>query len=154
MAIKKFNEWIMEMEGIPSSVNQMQPGGATKMAGNPHAPPALGNATTGDEQQNQQEEEEANHISQSLMTMLDRLMPKLSKLKNKKAGEEVVSMIIDKVHSALPQITQQAFMKLVKGAMQQPAMQQPAMQQPAMQQPAMQQPAMQQPSPHVPPPQQ
>jgi hypothetical protein len=121
MAVKKFNEWITEQEKIPSDANDMQPGGATQMAGNPHSPPALGNAASGVGQQEQQDEEEAKHISQSLMTMLDRLMPKLSKLKNKQAGMEVVSMILDKVHTALPQITQTALMKLVKGTMQQQA---------------------------------
>lgn len=115
MAVKKFNEWITEQESVPSSANEMQPGGSTQMAGNAHTPPALGNATSPDDQQ---EEEEAKHISQSLMTMLDRLMPKLAKLKNKQAGMEVVSMILDKVHTALPQITQTALMKLVKGTMQ------------------------------------
>lgn len=129
MAVKKFNEWITEQESVPSSANEMQPGGGTQMAGNPHTPPALGNATSHDDHQ---EEEEAKHISQSLMTMLDRLMPKLAKLKNKQAGMEVVSMILDKVHTALPQITQTALMKLVKGTMQQPQAGGPPQQSPHM----------------------
>jgi hypothetical protein len=135
MALPKFFEWINEQDGVPTQANQMKPGGSTEMAGNPHSPPALGNVASGNDQKEQQEEEEAKHISQSLMTMLDRLMPKLSKLKNKQAGMEVVGMILDKIHTALPQITQAALMKLVKGTMQQDQ-------------------APPQPSPHLPPPQQ
>lgn len=115
MAVKKFNEWITEQEQVPAMANQMQPGGHTQMAGQP---PALGNAATGHEQEDQQAEEETKHISQSIMTLLDRLTPKLTQMKNKQAGMEVVAMILDKIHTAFPQITQAAFMKLVKGTMQ------------------------------------
>ena len=117
MAVKKFNEWIMEQEQVPSQANEMQPGGTTQMAGTPHAPPALGNVVSGNNQ-DQEDEQEAKHLSGSLMTILDRLMPKLAKIRNKQAGIEVVSMILDKIHTALPQITQTVLMKLVKGTMQ------------------------------------
>jgi len=125
MAVKKFDEWITEQENMQP--NMMDPSGHTPMAGG--NAPALGNAM-GDEQ----EEQETKHLSQSLMSALDRLLPKIAKLKNKQAGIEVVETILNKVHEALPQITQTVLMKIVKGTMQ-----------------PQQQPQQQAPSPHMPP---
>jgi hypothetical protein len=114
--MKKFNEWIVEQEEIPSDANHMQPSGKTSMAGNGYTPPALGNVGNTNDEQN--EEEEIKNISKTMMTILDRLMPKLAKIKNKNVALEIVSLVIDKINEALPQITQTAIMKTVKNAMQ------------------------------------
>ena len=97
MAIKKFEDWIVLQENEGAGPNQMSPGGQTQMAGNPHSPPALANAT-GDEQQ---EESELDDLSSQMQRILGRLIPLVKKMKNKQKGLTLLHAIGQAVQETL-----------------------------------------------------
>lgn len=102
MAVRKFEDWIVEQETQPA--NQMSPGGQTPMAGNSNAPPALAHAT-GDEGNPQQEEQELDELSSQMQRALGRLIPLVKKMKNKQKGLTLLHMIGQAVQEALPTIS-------------------------------------------------
>lgn len=99
MAVKKFEDWIVEQED--AGPNQMSPGGQTQMAGNPHQPPSLANAT-GDEQQ---EDSELDDLSNQMQRIMGRLIPLIKKMKNKQKGMTLLHAIGSAVQEALPTIS-------------------------------------------------